>query len=195
MLGACKQQLPHLHLKGKTSLGLQETYRLFQTWTIPKNSEIFSFTFFPLTPNSSSYSRKTCRLRSFLWVLFQMEEWIERQSLKYVMGGESFEKALMLSHSLLEGSQVVCLQVLLHLSQVLVQDITQSIQSFYFWKLFPASPGLSLSHPGQPLLCGLEVWSGWPAKKAIKSMGRRLGGPPLVPPIWWIIFEYIMCTS
>ena len=48
------------------------------------------------------------------------------------MGGESFEKALMLSHSLLEGSQVVCLQVLLHLSQVLVQDITQSIQSFYF---------------------------------------------------------------
>ena len=57
---------------------------------------------------------------------------MKRQSLKYVVGGKSFEKALMLGDSLLKGSQVVCLQVLLHLSQVLVQDITQGIQSFYF---------------------------------------------------------------
>ena len=54
-----------------------------------------------------------------------MEEWCKKQSLKYVMGGKSFEKALMLGDSLLKGSQVVCLQVLLHLSQVLVRDILQ----------------------------------------------------------------------
>ena len=36
------------------------------------------------------------------------------------MGCKSFEEALMLSHGLLEGCQVVCLQVLLHLRQVYI---------------------------------------------------------------------------
>ena len=53
-----------------------------------------------------------------------------------------------------------------------------AFQNFYFCKLLPASPRFSFPHPGQSLLCGLEVWSGWPVKKAfyVSSM---------VVCLWW----------
>ena len=55
------------------------------------------------------------------------------------MGGKSFEKALMLSHSFLKGSQVVSLQVLLHLHQILITP-KYSILQFLLLQTAPCLP-------------------------------------------------------
>ena len=83
---------------------------------MPKNSEIFSLTFFPLTASSSSYSRNIFRLKSFL-INKSVKDGLKSQLPELAVGGKSFEESLVLGDCLFEGGQVVSLQILLHLSK------------------------------------------------------------------------------
>ena len=83
---------------------------------MPKNSEIFSLTFFPLTASSSSYSRNIFRLKSFLTIK-SVKDGLKSQLPELAVGGKSFEESLVLGDCLLKGGQVVSLQILLHLSK------------------------------------------------------------------------------
>ena len=83
---------------------------------MPKNSEIFSLTFFPLTASSSSYSRNIFRLKSFLTIR-SVKDGLKSQLPELAVGGKSFEERLVLGNRLLEGGQVVSFQILLHLSK------------------------------------------------------------------------------
>ena len=83
---------------------------------MPKNSEIFSLTFFPLTASSSSYSRNIFRLKSFLTIK-RVKDGLKNQLPELAVGGKSFEESLMLGNCLLESGQVVSFQILLHLGK------------------------------------------------------------------------------
>ena len=83
---------------------------------MPKNSEIFSLTFFPLTASSSSYSRNIFRLKSFL-INKGVKNGLKSQLPELPVGSKSFEESLVLGDCLLEGGQVVSFQILLHLSK------------------------------------------------------------------------------
>ena len=140
---------------------------------MPKNSEIFSLTFFPLTASSSSYSRNIFRLKSFLTIR-SVKDGLKSQLPELAVGGKSFEESLVLGNRLLEGGQVVSFQILLHLSKgSFLRKKTRCQNSIlkqkycgeaYSCEVFASTPRLSLSHPVKPLLCGVEVRLWWPEK-------------------------------
>ena len=141
---------------------------------MPKNSEIFSLTFFPLTASSSSYSRNIFRLKSFLTIK-SVKDGLKSQLPELAVGGKSFEESLVLGNCLLKGGQVVSFQILLHLSKGAFQEKKRCQDCIlkqkycgeaYSCEVFSSTPRLSLSHPVKPLLCGVEVGLWWPEKSS-----------------------------
>ena len=107
-----------------------------------------------------------------------------RHLLQHVVWGKSFEESLMLGHSLLESGQVICLQVLLHLRHLVIQQ--WFLLGCYFGKLLSASPGFSFPHPGQPLLGGLEIWSRWPGMKP-SVVFPSVDADKDTLAVWWVL--------
>ena len=83
-----------------------------------------SFVFLLLTLRSDSYSRNTWKFLHCDWLMTQHlkdSEWLP-VTLEDRMCGNSLKKHLMLGHCLLEGCQVLCLQLLLHLVKFLLKS-------------------------------------------------------------------------